>query len=247
MWFFPPGGPCCAQRSYCMIHKPVITADEAAGMVKEGDVVHIGGFLQCGTPMDVIRALTKAGTKNLTGVSNDTAIYNPKTEKTTGFAPMVLKKQFKKLIVTHIGTNAETQRQMNAGETEVELVPQGTLAERIRAAGAGLGGILTPTGVGTEVQNGKPVMEMKGKKYLLEEALPADVALIKAKKADKAGNLTYDKSARNFNPLMATAATLVIAEVDELVDVGGLDPETVVTPSVFVDYIVISDGEEGGA
>lgn len=226
-----------------MIHKPVVTAAEAAGMVKEGNVVHIGGFLECGTPMDIIRALIKLGTKNLTGVGNDTAIYNPKREITTGIAPMVLNKQFSRLIVTHIGTNAETQRQMNEGETEVVLVPQGTLAEKIRAAGAGLGGILTPTGVGTEVQNGKTVIEIKGKKHLLEEALPADVALIKAKKADKAGNLVYDKSARNFNPLMATAAELVIAEVDEIVEVGELDPETVITPSVFVDYLVVTGKE----
>ena len=224
-----------------MIEKPVITAEQAAGMIKEGDVVHIGGFLECGTPMGIIRALIKSGTKNLTGVSNDTAIYNPKNGKTTGFAPMVVNKQFKKLIVTHIGTNAETQRQVNAGETEVELVPQGTLAERIRAAGTGLGGILTPTGVGTEVQNGKPVIELKGKKYLLEEALPADVAIIKGKIADKAGNLVYDKSARNFNPVMAMAAKLVIAEVDEIVEIGQLDPEIVITPSVFVDYLVVSN------
>lgn len=230
-----------------MVYKPIVTAEEAAGMVKEGDVIHIGGFLECGTPMDVIGALIKAGTKNLTAVSNDTAIYNPKNGKTTGFAPMVLNKQFKKLIVTHIGTNAETQRQMNAGETEVELVPQGTLAERIRAAGFGLGGILTPTGVGTEVQNGKQVIELKKKKYLLEEALPADVALIKAKKADKAGNLVYDKSARNFNPVMATAAELVIAEVDEIVEVGDLDPEVVVTPAIFVDYLVVTGKNGGGA
>jgi len=223
-----------------MIQKPVVTAVEAAAMVKEGDVVHIGGFLECGTPMDVIQALIDAGTKNLTGVSNDTAVYNPKKEITTGFAPMVINKQFSKLIVTHIGTNAETQRQMNEGETEVVLVPQGTLAERIRAAGAGLGGILTPTGVGTEVQNGKPVIEVNGKKHILEEALPADVALIRAKKADKAGNLVYDKSARNFNPLMATAAELVIAQVDEIVEVGELDPEAVVTPAVFVDYLVVA-------
>ncbi len=224
-----------------MVKKPVITAAEAAGMVKEGDVVHIGGFLECGTPMDLIRAVIDAGTKNLIGVSNDTAVYNPKKGISTGFAPMVVNKQFKKLIVTHIGTNSETQRQMNAGETEVELVPQGTLAERIRAAGAGLGGILTPTGVGTEVQNGKPVLEVKGKKYLLEEAVAADVALIKAKKADRAGNLVYDKSARNFNPLMASAARLVIAEVDEIVEIGELDPEAVITPSVFVDYLVVTD------
>jgi len=223
-----------------MVLKPVISAAKAAEMVKDGAVVHIGGFLSCGTPMAIIDALVEAGTKNLVGISNDTAVHNPKAGITNGFAPMVLNRQFSKLIVSHIGTNVETQRQMNEGETDLELVPQGTLAERIRAAGAGLGGVLTPTGVGTEVQNGKQVIELKGKKFLLEEALPAQVALIKAKKADKAGNLVYDKSARNFNPLMATAAELVIAEVDEIVEVGELDPEIVVTPSVFVDYLVLS-------
>jgi acetate CoA/acetoacetate CoA-transferase alpha subunit len=142
------------------------------------------------------------------------------------------------MIVTHIGTNGETQRQMNAGETEVVLVPQGTLAEQIRAAGAGLGGVLTPTGVGTEVQEGKKVIEIDGKKFLLEKALGGDVALIKAKKADKAGNLVFDKTERNFNPLMAMACTTVIVEANEIVEIGEIDPEIVVTPSVFVHYLV---------
>jgi len=127
---------------------------------------------------------------------------------------------------------------MNAGETEVLLVPQGTLAERIRAAGAGLGGVLTPTGVGTEVQDGKKVIEVEGKKYLLETGLSGDVALIRAKKADKAGNCTYDKSGRNFNPLMAMSCKTVIVEADEIVEIGGIDPETVITPSVFVTHLV---------
>jgi acetate CoA/acetoacetate CoA-transferase alpha subunit len=156
----------------------------------------------------------------------------------TFVAPLVAKKQFKKVIATHIGLNGEIQRQMNAGETEVLLVPQGTLAERIRAAGAGLGGVLTPTGVGTEVQEGKKVIDLDGKRYLLETGLSGDVALIRAKKADKAGNCTYDKSGRNFNPLMAMACKTVIVEADEIVEIGQLDPEVVVTPSVVVTHLV---------
>jgi acetate CoA/acetoacetate CoA-transferase alpha subunit len=137
-----------------------------------------------------------------------------------------------------IGTNAEIQRQMNTGETIVELVPQGTLAEKIRAAGYGLGGILTPTGVGTEVEEGKQIITLSSKVFILEEALKGDVALIKAKIADKAGNLIFSKTARNFNPIMATACSLVIAEVEEIVDIGELDPDMVHTPSIFIDYLV---------
>jgi len=224
-----------------MVDKPVIDASEAAAMVREGDVVLLGGFLGCGAPASILSELKKLGTKRLTGVANDTAVFNPQTGTATGIAPLVLNKQFSKLIVTHIGTNPETQRQMNEGEMEVTLVPQGTLAERIRAAGFGLGGVLTPTGIGTEVQTGKNVAEVGGKKYLIEEALHGDIALIKAKKSDKAGNLVYDKSARNFNPIMASAANVVIAEVDEIVDTGKLDPENIVTPSVFINYLVVSE------
>jgi len=223
-----------------MVAKPIITAEKAVEMIKEGDVVMVGGFLGCGSPPGLLDALEKKGTKNLTLVCNDTAFHNFKTGLCNFVGKLVAKKQFKKMIVTHIGTNQETQRQMNAGETEVILVPQGTLAERIRAAGAGLGGVLTPTGLGTEVQEGKQIIESEGKKYLLEPAIPGDVALIKAKKADKAGNLVFDKSARNFNPLMAMACKTVIVEADEIVEIGQIDPEVVITPSVFVHYLVKS-------
>ena len=151
------------------------------------------------------------------------------------------KGQFAKAIVSHIGTNPEMQRQMNAGETEVVLVPQGTLAERVRAAGSGLGGVLTRTGLGTEVAEGKEKVTVGDSVFLLELPLPGDVALIKAKKADRAGNLQYSKTARNFNPLMASACALVIAEVEELVEIGEIDPEFVHTPSIFVDYLVMSE------
>lgn len=223
-----------------MVSKPVISAAEAAAMVRPGQVVQVGGFLGCGSPDAVLGALASAGVGGLTLVCNDTAVLDEKNGRVTGVAPLIKAKAFSKVIVSHIGTNPETQRQMNSGETEVELVPQGTLAERVRAAGAGLGGILTPTGVGTEVEKGKQKLLVGDKAYLLEEALPGDVALIKAKKADKAGNLVYAKTARNFNPLMATACKLVIAEVEELVEIGAIDPDQVHTPSIFVDYLVLS-------
>lgn len=221
-----------------MIEKPVITAAQAAAKVKAGDVVQLGGFLGCGNPDSIVKALVASGAKGLTLVCNDTGIYNEAKGVSNGPAPLVKAKAFKTMIVSHIGTNPETQRQMNSGESEVVLVPQGTLAERIRAAGNGLGGVLTPTGVGTEVEEGKQKLIIKGKEFLLEEALPGDVAIIKAKRADKAGNLVYSKTARNFNPLMATACAVVIAEVEELVEIGELDPDQVHTPSIFVDFIV---------
>lgn len=145
---------------------------------------------------------------------------------------------FRKIIVSHIGANQEVQRQMNANETEVELRPQGTLAEQVRAGGAGLGGFLTPTGIGTEVANDKQIIFVDQKPYLLMLPLKADVAIIKAKKADKAGNLVYNGTARNFNPLMATAAAIVIAEVEEIVEIGEIDPNQVHTPSIFVNFLV---------
>jgi len=153
---------------------------------------------------------------------------------------MVVNKQLKKIIVSHIGTNKETGRQMNAGELEVELVPQGTLAERIRCGGAGLGGFLTPTGVGTIIEQGKSRLVLDGKSYLLERPLRADAALLKAWKADTFGNLVFRKAARNFNPLMAMAADLVIVEAEEVVEAGALDPDQVMTPGVLVDMIVES-------
>jgi acetate CoA/acetoacetate CoA-transferase alpha subunit len=228
-----------------VVSKPIISAARAAAMVREGQCVHVGGFLGCGSPDAILAELVKAGAKGLTLVCNDTAVLDEKNARITGVAPLIKAKCFSKVIVSHIGTNPETQRQMNAGELEVTLVPQGTLAERVRAAGAGLGGILTPTGVGTEVEQGKQKILLGDKAYLLEEALPGDVALLKAKKADKAGNLVYSKTARNFNPLMATACKLVIVEAEELVEIGDIDPDQVHTPSIFVDYIVVANEEAG--
>lgn len=221
-----------------MIQKPVMTAAEAASKVRDGDVLMVGGFIACGSPHTLIQALKDQGTANLTLICNDTASHDLKTGKVTGVGHLVRGRQFKKIIASHIGTNQETQRQLNAGETEVVLVPQGTLAEQVRAGGMGLGGILTPTGLGTEVEQGKQTITVGDRVFLLELPLKADVAFIKAKKADRSGNLVYAGTARNFNPLMAMAASLVIAEAEEIVEVGELDPNEVHTPSIFVDGLV---------
>jgi len=194
--------------------------------------VMIGGFLACGTPESLIDALVQKGVKDLTVIANDTAFPDK------GIGKLVVNRQLKKVTVSHIGTNPETGRQMHAGELTVELVPLGTLAECIRAGGFGLGGFLTPTGVGTVVEDGKQKLTIGGREYLLELPLKADVALLKAAKADKAGNLVFRKAARNFNPLMATAAEIVIVEAQEIVETGTIDPDEVMTPGIFVDYLV---------
>ena len=210
----------------------IISAAEAAAKVQAGMTVLVGGFLGCGTPQSLVDQVLADGTKDLTLVCNDTAFPD------SGVGKLVVSRQFKRVIVSHIGTNPETGRQMNANELAVDLVPQGTLAERIRSAGFGLGGILTPTGVGTPVEAGKQKLTIDGKDYLLELPIKADVALVKAYKADKAGNLVFRKAARNFNPLMATAADLVIVEAQNIVEIGEIDPDEVMTPGIFVNYLV---------
>lgn len=210
----------------------IISAAEAAAMVPDGASVMFGGFMGCGNPHAIVEALLAHGSKDMTIICNDAGFPD------YGVGKLVVAKRFKKLIGTHVGLNPAVAAQMNEGSLEVELVPQGTFAERIRSAGAGLGGFLTPTGVGTPVEEGKQKMVFNGKTYLLELPLFADVALLKGFKADEAGNLVYKGSTRNFNPLMATAAKLVIAEVEEIVPVGGIDPDQVHTPAIFVDYLV---------
>ena len=210
----------------------IISAAEAAAKVQAGMTVMVGGFLGCGTPQSLVDQVLADGTKDLTLVCNDTAFPD------SGVGKLVVSRQFKRVIVSHIGTNPETGRQMNANELAVDLVPQGTLAERIRSAGFGLGGILTPTGVGTPVEAGKQKLTIDGKDYLLELPIKADVALVKAYKADKAGNLVFRKAARNFNPLMATAAQVVIVEAQNIVEIGEIDPDEVMTPGIFVNYLV---------
>ncbi len=208
------------------------TLEEAYAKFNDGQVIMFGGFLAVGTPELLVDGLIKKGVKNLTVIGNDTSYTD------RGIGRLIVSRQIKKAIVSHIGTNKETGRQMTAGEIDVELVPQGTLAERVRAGGAGLGGILTPTGVGTIVEEGKQKLTINGMEYLLELPLKADVAILKAWKADKSGNLVYRRATRNFNPLMALSADLVIVEAEEIVEVGDLNPDEVVTPGTLVDIIV---------
>ena len=210
----------------------IVNMEEAISHVQDGMTVMVGGFLGSGSPHKIIDALVEKGVKDLTLICNDTAFVD------AGVGKMIVTKQFKKVIVSHIGTNKETGRQMNEKETEVVLVPQGTLAEQVRAGGAGLGGILTPTGVGTLVEEGKQKMEVGGKTYLLELPLRADVALIFGNKVDKKGNIYFEGASRNFNTLMAMAADTVIIEAEEIVEVGSIAPQDVVTPGIFIDYIV---------
>ena len=207
-----------------------ITIDQAVEMIKDGQTVMIGGFLAVGSANRIIEAMVKAGKKDLTIICNDTAYPE------IGSGLLVASGCVKKCIVSHIGTNPITEQKMKAGEIEVELVPQGTLVERIRIGGAGIGGFLTTTGLGTLAEEGKRKIEVEGKEYLLELPLRADVALIGASVADKYGNLIYRGTSQNFNPMMATAADLVIAEAKESVE--NLAPEAIKTPYLFVDYIV---------
>lgn len=223
-----------------MIQKPIISAKEAIAKISDGDTLLVGGFMGAGSPPTLLEALRLSGKKDLVLVCSDNAIYQGDEETATGVALNVVAKQFRKYVASHIGLNRETQRQMVAGEAEVELVPQGTLAERIRAGGAGLGGILTPTGIGTAVEEGKEVIRVDGKDFLLEHPITGDFTLIRASRADRAGNLTYPAAARNFCPLMATAGRTVIVEADEIVEIGEIDPEAVVTPGIFVDFLVVN-------
>lgn len=224
----------------------VIGLDKAVGFIKDGMTVMVGGFMGCGNPHHVVDALAKSGVKDLTLICNDGSMMNgPDGSDFYGVAKLIHNKQIKKLIASHVGLNPEVAEQMNAGTMEVVLVPQGSLAEMIRAGGAGLGGVLTPTGFGTIVEDADhvhSVVEVDGKKYLLERPLRADVALIAGNKIDKNGNVWYKGDTRNFNVVMATAADLVIAEADNLVALGDIQPEDVVTQSILVDYIV-----DGGA
>jgi acetate CoA/acetoacetate CoA-transferase alpha subunit len=213
----------------------VISLNEALSHIDDGMIIMIGGFLGVGTPHKIVDALVEKGVKDLTIIGNDTSFPD------NGIGKLVVNKQAKKIIASHIGTNPETGRQMNEKETDVELVPQGTLAERIRAAGAGLGGFLTPTGIGTIVEEGKEKISIDEKEYLLEKPLIADVALIFGSIVDKKGNIFFKKSTKNFNPLMAIAADTVIVEAEKLVEIGELDPDNVMTPGIFVDYIVKED------
>lgn len=219
--------------------KKVISAQEAAALIKSGSSLMVGGFLKCGSPTQVIQHILKNKTGNLTLIANDTSFADSDRGR------LIAAKLVSKAIVTHIGTNPETGRQMHDKTLHVELVPQGTLAERIRAGGAGLGGILTPAGLGTVVEKNKEKITVDNKTYLLEKALTADIALIYASKADKYGNLAYTGSTRNFNTVMATAAKCVIAEVDSY-SFSPLSPGEIVVPGLYVSYIVLKEDQPHG-
>lgn len=209
-----------------------ISASEAAAMVKPGTRLAIGGFLAVGAPECIIDAIVanNIGELHMIVIASDW--------EDRGVGKLVVANLVKSAQVSHLGTNKAIQAQMNSGQMQIELVPQGTLMERVRAAGAGLGGVLTPTGLGTVVEEGKQVLSVNGKDYILEPAIEADIAIVRAWKADRIGNLIFRKTARNSNPIMAMAGKITIAEVDEIVEIGELDPELIACPGVFVNYIV---------
>jgi 3-oxoacid CoA-transferase subunit A len=213
------------------MHKVVASAEEAIQDVFDGATIMVGGFGLCGMPENLIRALARKGTKNLTTISNNAGVDG------LGMGLLLANGQIKRHIGTYVGENKLLEQMVLDGRVQLDLVPQGTFSERIRAAGAGIPAFFTPTGVGTVIAEGKEVREFDGRTYIMERALRADFAFIKAWKGDKWGNLVYRKTARNFNPMMATAAKLTIAEVEHLVDPGELDPDAVHTPSVFVKRI----------
>lgn len=214
-----------------MINKVVAGADEAIKDIPDGSTLMLGGFGLCGIPENCITALVKKGIKNLTCIANNAGVDD------FGIGLMLQTRQVKKMIASYVGENAEFERQLLSGELEVELIPQGTLATRCLAAGYGMPAIFTPAGVGTEVAEGKEVRNFNGKDYLMEYAFEADFALVKAWKGDTAGNLIFRATSRNFNPVMAMAGKITIAEVEELVEAGGLDPDHIHTPGVYVHRI----------
>ena len=214
-----------------MIKRTIATADEAIKDITDGMTIMVGGFGLCGIPENSIAALVRKGVKNLTCISNNAGVDD------FGLGLLLRTRQIKKMISSYVGENAEFERQMLSGELEVDLVPQGTLATRCLAAGYGMPVIYTPAGVGTEIANGKEVRNFNGKEYLMEEAFHADFAIVKAWKGDESGNLIYKRTARNFNPMMAMAGKITVAEVEELVPAGELDPNSIDTPGIFVQRI----------
>ena len=212
--------------------------DALNGLVQDGMTIAVGGFGLCGIPEQLIIALRDSGAKDLTAVSNNAGIDD------WGLGLLLQTRQIKKMVSSYVGENAEFERQFVAGELELEFCPQGTLAERMRAGGAGIPGFFTKTGVGTVIADGKPTQEFDGEEYVLERGIRADLSLVKAWKADRSGNLIYRKTARNFNPLVAMCGNVTVAEVEEIVEIGDLDPDGVHTPGVFVDRIVQTTSEK---
>jgi acetate CoA/acetoacetate CoA-transferase alpha subunit len=222
--------------SNCMNQKSKrIGLAELRPRLKDGMSILFGGFLGVGTPAAIVREILDSDIGDLTLIGNDSGF------PTIGVGILIVAKRVKRLITSHIGTNPETGRQMIAGELEVELVPQGTLAERIRCGGSGLGGVLTPTGVGTVVEEGKTKLAVDGVEYIVERPLRADLSIVQAHRADESGNLVYQRAARNFNPLVALAGDYVVAQADAIVPVGDLDPDLVMTPGMVVDALVLSE------
>ncbi|MBY0239765.1 MAG: CoA transferase subunit A [Burkholderiaceae bacterium] len=209
-------------------------ASALAGIVEDGQTIAVGGFGLCGIPEALIAALRDTGAKGLTAISNNAGVDG------FGLGQLLETRQIKKMISSYVGENKEFARQYLAGELELEFTPQGTLAEKLRAGGAGIPAFFTKTGVGTIVADGKEIREFDGEQYVMERALVADVSLVKAWKADKAGNLLYRKTARNFNPNVAAAGKITVVEVEELVEVGEIDPDAVHTPGIFVHRIVVN-------
>ncbi|MGD6831308.1 CoA transferase subunit A [Sutcliffiella halmapala] len=219
--------------------KPIYTSfTEAVKDIHDGATIMVGGFGLCGIPENLILALVETGVKDLTVISNNCGVDD------WGLGLLLKNKQIKKMIGSYVGENKEFERQVLSGELEVELTPQGTLAEKIRAGGAGIPAFYTPAGVGTPIAEGKEVREFNGKEYLLEEAFTADFSLVRADKADKMGNLIYNKTARNFNPMIAAAGKVTIAEVEELVEIGELDPNHIQTPSIYVQRLIVGQQEK---
>ena len=220
------------------MNKVLAGAEEAVSRIPDGASIMMGGFGLCGIPETLIAALRARGTKNLTVISNNAGIDN------FGIGVLLQSRQVRKMIASYVGENKEFERKFLTGELEVELVPQGTLSERIRAGGAGIGGFFTPTGYGTLIAEHKETRTIDGKPFVFETPLVADFAFVKAWKGDRAGNLVYRKTARNFNPVMATAAEVTIAEVEHLVELGDIDPDHVITPGIFVRYVLQGAGYE---
>jgi 3-oxoacid CoA-transferase subunit A len=210
----------------------ILAADAAVALVPEGASILLGGFGLCGIPENLIKALARRGTGGLTVMSNNAGVAD------YGIGLLLGNKQVRRMVGTYVGENPLLEGMILNREIDIELVPQGTFAERIRAAGAGIPAFYTPTGVGTIVADGKETRQFDGREYVLERALGADFAFVKAYRADSAGNLVYRRTTRNFNPMMATAGRTTIAEVEEIVEAGGLDPEAIVTPGIFVDVLV---------
>lgn len=221
-----------------MIDKVVKSADEAIAGIRDGMTLVVGGFGLCGVPENLINALVRNGVKDLTCVSNNAGVDD------WGLGLLLKTRQIRKMVASYVGENAEFERQYLAGELELEFVPQGTLAERMRAGGAGIPAFFTPAGFGTPLAEGKETRVFDGKHYVMERGIVGDYALVAAWKADRMGNLVYRKTARNFNPMAATAGRVTIVEVEELVEVGELDPDQIHTPGVFVHKIVVAPREK---